>query len=63
MTFYEKSIIYKLKHNEDYDDTNIYIGSTSNFKNRKYQHKFACNNEKDIAHNRFVYQFIRDNGG
>jgi len=63
MTFYDKSIIYKLKHNEDYDDTNIYIGSTSNFKNRKYQHKTACNNEKSKHYNVPVYQYIRANGG
>jgi hypothetical protein len=63
MTFYDKSIIYKLKHNEDYDDTNIYIGSTSNFKNRKYYHKNSCNNEKSHNYNCFVYKYIKDNGG
>ena len=62
MTFYDKSIIYKLKHNEDYDDNNIYIGSTSNFKNRKYQHKNKCSNEKSKEYNYYVYQFIRANG-
>jgi hypothetical protein len=63
MTFYQNAIIYKLKHNEDYDDLNIYIGSTTNFKNRKYQHKTACNNEKGKLYNYPIYQFIRDNGG
>jgi len=63
MPKYENSIIYKLKHNLDYDDENIYIGSTSNFKNRKYCHKKACNNEKNKHHNISVYQYIRDNGG
>jgi hypothetical protein len=63
MTFYDKSIIYKIKHNEDYDDTNIYVGSTSNFKNRKYYHKSRCNNEKDTSYNFLVYQYIRNNGG
>ena len=63
MTFYDKSIIYKIKHNEDYDDNNIYVGSTSNFKNRKYQHNKACNNEKSIGYNLPVYQYIRNNGG
>ena len=62
MTFYEKSIIYKIKHNEDYDDNNIYIGSTSNFKNRKYCHKSNCNNEKSNKYNYTVYQYIRANG-
>ena len=63
MPKYENSIIYKIKHNEDYDDANIYVGSTSNFKNRKNGHKTHCNNEKDIKYNYTVYQYIRDNGG
>ena len=62
MPKYENSVIYKLKHNEDYDDTNIYVGSTTNFKNRKNQHKTNCINEKYKNYNCFVYQFIRDNG-
>jgi len=63
MPKYENSVIYKIKHNEDYDDTNIYVGSTSNFKNRKNQHKTNCNNVNLIAYNYLVYQYIRDNGG
>lgn len=63
MTFYQNSIIYKIKHNEDYEDLNIYIGSTSNFKNRKCNHKNNCINEKKLEYNFPVYQFIRDNGG
>ncbi len=63
MPKYENSIIYKIKHNEDYDDKTIYIGSTSNFKNRKNRHKFSCINEKDKDFNLTVYQFIRDNDG
>ena len=63
MPKYENSIIYKIKHNEDYDDKTIYVGSTSNFKNRKNQHKCNCNNEKNIKYNYTVYQYIRDNGG
>jgi len=63
MTFYDKSIIYKIKHNLDYDNTNIYIGSTSNFKQRKYNHKITCYNEKKRQYNIPVYQYIRDHGG
>jgi len=63
MPHYQNSLIYKLKHNEDYDDTNIYVGSTSNFKNRKNQHKNACFNEKNKRYNLSIYQYIRDNGG
>jgi len=63
MTFYQNAIIYKLKHNEDYEDLNIYIGSTSNFKNRKYQHKTNCNNENRKHYSSKVYEYIRNNGG
>jgi len=62
MPKYENSVIYKIKHNEDYDDKDCYIGSTSNFKNRKNQHKYSCNNEI-LKNNIHVYQFIRNNGG
>ena len=62
MPKYENSVIYKIKHNEDYDDNNIYVGSTANFKNRKNQHKSDCNNEKRKNYNFPVYQYIRDNG-
>ena len=63
MPKYENSIIYKIKHNEDYDDNNIYVGSTTNFKNRKNKHKNNCNTEKTVEYNFLVYQYIRDNGG
>lgn len=63
MPKYENGIIYKLKHNEDYDDINIYVGSTTNFKNRKNAHKTNCNCENNKNHNYKVYQYIRDNGG
>jgi len=63
MPKYENGIIYKLKHYLDYDDLNIYIGSTCNFKHRKNGHKTCCNNEKSTNYNFFVYKYIRDNGG
>jgi len=63
MPFYENGVIYKIKHNEDYEDDNIYIGSTCNFKHRKNAHKTGCYNEKSRNYNSPVYQFIRDNGG
>ena len=57
---YSKTIIYKLVHKEDYNNENIYIGSTTDFVKRKYKHKSSCNNEK---YNDKKYQYIRDNGG
>jgi group I intron endonuclease len=59
---YSKTIIYKLCCN-DINITEIYIGSTTDFKARKYQHKSSCNNEKNKRYNLKVYQYIRDNGG
>ena len=55
---YESGIIYKLCC-KDPTITECYIGSTTNFTNRKRGHKCACNR----GDNRYVYQFIRDKGG
>jgi hypothetical protein len=59
---YSKTIIYKLCCN-DINITEIYIGSTTDFKARKKHHKSNCNNEKCKIYNLKVYQYIRDNGG
>ncbi len=45
------------------DETLIYVGSTTNFTQRKNRHKTACNNEKHRDHNTPVYVMIRANGG
>jgi len=58
---YSKTIIYKIQHTED--ESLLYIGSTTDFTNRKSQHKSACNNETDRAYDRKVYRMIRENGG
>ena len=56
-TFYE--IVCK-DENKDF----IYIGSTKDFKNRKYQHKNACINEKiqTIIFN-FTNLFVKTEAG
>ena len=54
--------IYKLVSN-DINITELYVGSTQNFRTRKNNHKCKCNNENDKGYNLYVYQFIRDNGG
>jgi predicted GIY-YIG superfamily endonuclease len=59
---YSKGLIYKLVC-LDTNVKDIYIGSTTNFNERKRQHKNACNNEVDKHYNYKVYQFIRNNGG
>jgi len=58
---YSKTVIYKIQHNDD--ETLLYVGSTTNFNNRKSKHRCACINEKDKGHNLKVYRMIRDNGG
>ena len=63
MPLYNNSVIYKLKRNDDYDDNNMYLGSTTNFRVRKISHKTCCNNESTKSYNRLVYKYIRDNGG
>ena len=52
-----------LKKKDDYDNENVYIGSTSDFTRRKYGHKTSCNNPKSREHNLKKYQYIRENGG
>jgi hypothetical protein len=60
---YSKTIIYKLVKNDDYDNANIYIGSTTDFTRRKNSHKSNCYNEKQQNYNNKKYQYIRENGG
>jgi len=62
MVNYNNSHIYKLCC-KDTDITDIYIGSTINFRNRKCRHKSNCNNINSKKHNYKVYQFIREHGG
>jgi hypothetical protein len=58
---YSKAIIYSIVCKTD--ETLIYVGSTTNFTQRKNSHKSTCNNEKSINHNLQVYVMIRYNGG
>ena len=58
---YSKCCIYKIEHVND--DKLIYIGNTTNFKQRKSAHKNCCYNEKHNQYNYKVYKTIRENGG
>ena len=60
---YSRTVIYKLVNKEDYDNANIYIGSTTNFTKRKCEHKSDCMNKNGVKYNQKIYHFIRDNGG
>jgi len=59
---YSKTIIYKLCC-KDPTITEIYIGSTTNFSQRKRSHKNSCKCETDNNYNTRKSQFIRANGG
>ena len=58
---YLNCCIYKIEHIEN--ASLVYVGHTTNFKQRKLRHKSSCNNETDKSkHNYKVYQMIRKNG-
>ena len=58
---FSKGLIYSIVCKTD--ETLIYVGSTTNFTQRKSSHKSTCNNENDENHNFPVYVMIRANGG
>ena len=59
---YNKTIIYKIVC-KDLSVTEIYIGSTINFRQRKSHHKSSCNNSSSNTYNYILYEFIREHGG
>ena len=59
---YSNTIIYKLCCNDTLIKE-IYVGHTTNWTNRKQNHKNRCNNPNDKKYNLYVYQFIREHGG
>ena len=60
---YNKTIIYKLVHKDDVKNENIYVGSTTNFVQRKWDHATCCNGPLQKSHQQLKYQYIRENGG
>jgi hypothetical protein len=59
---YQNTIIYKLCC-LDVNVTEIYVGSTTNFKLRNQHHRNCCNNPAQKRYNQYNYQFIRNHGG
>ena len=41
----------------------LYVGHTTNFAKRKHHHKNLCQNTNNRGFHRFLYQFLRENGG
>ena len=56
---YSNTIIYKI-YCIDKTITDVYIGHTTNFTKRKYQHKFSCSN---LGNKLKIYNIIRQTGG
>jgi hypothetical protein len=54
--------IYKIVCN-DVSITDFYVGSTSNVRHRKWEHKSACQILNNKSYNQKIYQTIRENGG
>ena len=59
---YSNAVIYKLSC-KDKSITEIYIGSTTHFINRKNTHKTCCHTVNNKVYNTPKYIFIRANGG
>jgi len=57
---YSNTIIYKITC-KDENISDLYVGYTTNFVQRKYAHKISCTNNNN--NNCKVYQIIRNNGG
>jgi hypothetical protein len=58
---YSKTVIYKIVCN-DFSIKDLYVGSTTDFRKRKSQHKASCIVPENKKYNFKVYEFIRNNG-
>jgi len=58
---YSNCVIYKIQHIEN--EELLYVGHTTNFKQRKKAHKCACNCLANTNSNLKVYKMMRENGG
>lgn len=59
---YSNTIFYKISC-KDESISDVYIGHTTNFVQRKSGHKQSCNNSKSANYSCKLYEFIRQNGG
>ena len=59
---YSNTIIYKITC-KDPNITDVYVGHTTNFVQRKHAHKQGCINNKSHNYNCKVYETIRNNNG
>ena len=59
---YSKTYFYKIVCN-DPEIKSTYVGHTTDFKRRKYEHKSCCENDNSKMYNFKLYKTIRENGG
>ena len=59
---YEKTYFYKIVC-KDTSITDCYVGHTTDFTSRKYNHHKRCQNVNGRDYDLKVYKFIRENGG
>ena len=59
---YSNTIIYKITC-KDPNISDVYVGHTTNFVQRKHAHKQSCINNKAPNHTCKLYEAIRNNGG
>lgn len=59
---FDNTVIYKICC-KDENIKDLYVGHTTNFKTRQYNHINCCKNEKTKGYNIKLYKFIRANGG
>jgi len=58
---YSKTVMYKIVC-KDKSVKDMYVGSTTAFANRKYNHKHRCYNKENSKHHLELYKTIRRNG-
>ena len=59
---YSNTIIYKISC-KTASCSELYVGHTTNFVQKKYNHKQCCTNEESKKYNCHLYKVIRKNGG
>ena len=59
---YSNTIIYKITCKNP-QVTDVYVGHTTNFVQRKHLHKICCINNTSPIYNCKLYEVIRKNGG
>lgn len=59
---YSNTIFYKI-YCVNPEITDMYIGHTTNFVQRKHGHKQSCTNNKNTSYNCKLYNYIREHGG